>query len=76
MIDHYLSIHGLAVLISLLIYVVTSHLLEQRRHPTAAIAWVLFILLVPYAALPIFLAFGSRKLARPRRSSCRRPARC
>lgn len=66
LLEPYLSIHGLAVLISLLIYVVTSHLLEQRRHPTAAIAWVLFILLVPYAALPIFLAFGSRKLARPR----------
>ena len=64
--DPYLSLHGLVVLISLLTYVVTAHLLEQRRHPTAAIAWVLFILLLPYAALPIFLAFGSRKQARPR----------
>jgi cardiolipin synthase len=27
---------------------------------------VLFMLLMPYAALPMFLAFGSRKLARPR----------
>jgi cardiolipin synthase A/B len=40
--------------------------LQQRRHPTAAIAWVLFILLVPYLALPAFLTFGSRKQARPR----------
>jgi cardiolipin synthase len=40
--------------------------MEQRRHPTAAIAWVLFMVLLPYAALPMFLAFGSRKLARPR----------
>ncbi|HRH89727.1 MAG TPA: phospholipase D-like domain-containing protein [Rubrivivax sp.] len=64
--DHYLTIHGLVIVIALLIYVVTSHLLEQRRHPTAAIAWVLFILLLPYVALPIYLAFGSRKLARPR----------
>jgi cardiolipin synthase len=64
--DHYLTIHSLVVAIGLLTYVVTAHLLEQRRHPTAAIAWVLFIMLLPYAALPIFLIFGSRKVARPR----------
>lgn len=64
--DHFLTLHGLVVVIALLTYVVMSHVLEQRRHPTAAIAWVLFMLLLPYAALPMFLAFGSRKLARPR----------
>ena len=64
--DHYLTIHSLVVVIGLLTYVVTAHLLEQRRHPTAAIAWVLFIMLLPYAALPMFLVFGSRKVARPR----------
>ena len=64
--ERYITVHGLVVVIGLLVYVVTSHLLEQRRHPTAAIAWVLFIVLMPYAAVPIFLAFGSRKQARPR----------
>jgi cardiolipin synthase len=64
--DSLLSLHGLFVVVGLLTYVVTSHLLEQRRHPTAAIAWVLFMVLLPYAALPMFLVFGSRKLARPR----------
>jgi len=63
--DSYLTLHGLVVALGLLAYVVTAHLREQRRHPTAAIAWVLFILLLPYAALPMFLAFGSRKQARP-----------
>ena len=63
--DSYLTLHGLVVALGLLAYVVTSHLREQRRHPTAAISWVLFILLLPYAALPMFLAFGSRKQARP-----------
>ncbi len=63
--DAYITLHGLVVAVSLLVYVVTSHLLEQRRHPTAAIAWVLFMLLLPYVALPMFLAFGSRKQARP-----------
>ena len=64
--DRFLTLHGLVVVVALLSYVVTSHVLEQRRHPTAAIAWVLFMLLLPYVALPMFLAFGSRKLARPR----------
>jgi cardiolipin synthase len=64
--DSFFTFHGLVVVIGLLIYVVASHLLEQRRHPTAAIAWVLFITLIPYVAVPVFLAFGSRKQARPR----------
>jgi cardiolipin synthase len=71
--DHLLTLHGLIAALGLLTYVVAAHLLGQRRHPTAAIAWVLFILLLPYAALPLFLAFGSRKLARPR--SARHPGR-
>ena len=65
-IAYWLTLHGLVTLLAVLIYVVTAHVLQQRRHPTAAIAGVLFILLVPYAALPAFLTFGSRKQARPR----------
>jgi cardiolipin synthase len=67
----FLTLHGLVVALALLAYVVTAHVLEQRRHPTAAIAWVLFMVLLPYVALPMFLAFGSRKLARPRSASGR-----
>ena len=63
---YWLTLHGLVTLLAVLIYVVTAHVLQQRRHPTAAIAWVLFILLMPYLALPAFLTFGSRKQARPR----------
>jgi cardiolipin synthase len=60
--SHWLSLHGLAIVAGLLIYVVTSHVQQQRRHPSAAIGWVLFILLVPYVALPLYLVFGTRKL--------------
>jgi len=60
-----ITLHGLMVVLSLLAYVVASHAFNQRRHPTAAIAWVFFILLVPYLALPTFLVFGSRKQPRP-----------
>ena len=60
-----ITLHGLFVVLSLLAYVVASHAFNQRRHPTAAIAWVFFILLLPYLALPTFLVFGSRKQNRP-----------
>jgi cardiolipin synthase len=63
---HWLTLHGLVTVVAVLIYVVSSHLMHQRRNPATAIAWMLFILLLPYLALPAFLAFGSRKLARPR----------
>ena len=63
---YWLTLHGLVGALVLLIYVIASHVMHQRRHPTAAIAWVLFILLMPYVALPAFLLFGSRKWARSR----------
>ena len=68
-----LTLHSLFTMLAVLFYVITAHVLQQRRHPTAAIAWVLFIMLVPYVAFPAFLTFGSRKQARPRIDPLRRP---
>lgn len=62
--SHWLSLHGLITVAGLLVYAVASHVLHQRRHPSAAIGWVLSILLIPYVALPLYLLVGSRKLAR------------
>lgn len=62
---HWLTLDGLITVVAVLVYVVNSHVLRQRRHPVAAVAWILFILLLPYLALPAFLLFGTRKLARP-----------
>lgn len=62
---HWLTLHGLCTAVAVLVYILTAHVMRQRRHPAAAIAWVLFILLLPYVALPAFLLFGSRKLKRP-----------
>ena len=56
------SLHGLVVIAGLLVYVVASHTLRQRRHPAAAIAWVISLALMPYVALPLYLLFGTRKL--------------
>jgi len=62
---HWLTLDGLVTLLAVLVYVINSHVIRQRRHPTAAVAWMLFILLLPYLALPAFLLFGSRKRPRP-----------
>ena len=59
----WLSIHVLIVVIGLLTYVLTTHSLQQRRAPAAAISWVLTIALIPYVGLPLYLLFGTRKLA-------------
>ncbi|MFA5913812.1 MAG: phospholipase D-like domain-containing protein [Burkholderiales bacterium] len=72
--SNWLSLHGLFTVTGLLVYVVASHVLQQRRHPSAAIGWVLFILLLPYAALPLYLLFGTRKLTRGAGSRAPPPA--
>jgi cardiolipin synthase A/B len=69
---HWLTLHGLVTVLAVLIYAATSRAMQQRRNPTAAIAWILFILLIPYLALPAFLTFGSRKLM-DRRALPQRP---
>ncbi|MGB8076709.1 MAG: phospholipase D-like domain-containing protein, partial [Gallionella sp.] len=59
---HWLTLHGLIVMLGLAVYVAGSHTLHQRRNPSAAIAWVISLILLPYVALPLYLVFGSRKL--------------
>jgi len=65
---HWQALDALLVVSGLVIYVAASHSLNQRRHPSAAIAWVMGILLVPYITLPLYLAFGSRKVVASRLS--------
>lgn len=59
-----LTAHGLVTVTGLLIYLIASHIRRQRRHPSAAIAWVVSLALMPYVALPLYLLFGSRKIMR------------
>ncbi|HBH36769.1 MAG TPA: cardiolipin synthase [Curvibacter sp.] len=62
---HWISLHGLVALGALSLYLASTHTFRQRRHPSAAIAWLLSILLLPYLALPLYLLIGNRKFARP-----------
>ncbi len=56
------TLHGLVVMLGLFTYVTSSHTLHLRRHPSAAIAWVVALVLLPYVTLPIYLMFGIRKV--------------
>ncbi|MEI8325774.1 MAG: phospholipase D-like domain-containing protein [Betaproteobacteria bacterium] len=62
------GLHGLLVLLGLAVYAFASHTLRQRRHPSAAIAWVISLVLIPYLALPLYLLIGSRKLVGQRQT--------
>ncbi len=57
-----LTLHGIVVALGLVVYVGVARALPQRRDPSAAIAWVVALALVPYIAMPLYLMFGSRKL--------------
>ena len=59
---NWLTVHGLVVAFGLVVYVMASRALYQRRHPSAAIAWVVMLTLLPYLALPLYFMFGSRKV--------------
>lgn len=59
-----LTAHSLIVVLSLLTYVLTTRAERERRPPSVAISWVLGLIALPYAALPMYLLFGRRKLPR------------
>ena len=59
-----ITAHTLIVVLSLLTYVLTTRSEHERRPPAVAISWVLGMMALPYAALPMYLLFGRRKLPR------------
>ena len=63
LVRNWLTLHGLVVVLGLGVYVMASRALYQRRHPSAAIAWVVMLTLLPYVALPLYFMFGSRKVS-------------
>ena len=62
---HWLTLHGFVTTLAILFYALQSHGAPQRRQPAAAIAWMLFIVLIPSLALPAYAVFGTRKRPRP-----------
>ncbi len=70
------TVHSLAVAISVLIYVLTTRVEHERRPPSIAIAWILGMMALPYLVLPAYLMFGRRKLPRKVLSSSGTRAGC
>ena len=58
------TLHSLVIVISVLVYVLTTRVERERRPPSIAIAWVLGMIALPYLTLPTYLLFGRRKLPR------------
>lgn len=58
---HWLTQHALIVAGVLVTALAVVFVLQQRRTPQSTAAWVLFIVLVPYLAIPLFLMLGVRK---------------
>lgn len=52
-----------------------GHILRQRRNPASTLAWLLFVVTLPWLAVPAYLTFGTRKLPSRRRSAAAVPAR-
>lgn len=53
--------HFLIGTASALAFLCAVLLLRQRRTPQSAVAWLLFFILLPYIAVPLFLMLGFRK---------------
>ena len=66
--------HTLLVMAGLLVYVLATRIGHQRRSPSAALAWVVAMVALPYVTLPLFLMIGTRKFARPLRPLRKGPA--
>jgi cardiolipin synthase len=62
-----ISLHSLVIVVSILVYILTTRAQRARRPPSIAIAWVLGMIALPYLTLPMYLMFGQRKL--PRKTS-------
>ena len=59
-----ITAHSLAIVVSILTYVLTTRSERERRPPAIAIGWVVGMVAFPYLVLPMYLLFGRRKLPR------------
>ncbi len=71
----WITVHGLVAMLAVAIFALGSRARGQRRHPSAAMAWVVSLALMPYVAIPLYLLFGNRKVVRGRTASRQATAR-
>ncbi len=61
----WIETHGLIVLLGLALAASAVVIVQQRRSPQSTLAWLMFLVLAPYLAVPVFLVMGFRKRRRP-----------
>lgn len=59
--ENFFLYHGFIAFGALLSLVVLVHMLYHRRPPSAIIAWILSIIIIPYIAMPLYFIIGLRK---------------
>lgn len=67
MIGWLISHHVTSIMTGVLALAFAGAVLRQRRPTGSTLAWLLIIVLVPYAGIPLFLMLGGRKFQRRRR---------
>ncbi len=63
----WLETHLLVVIVGFLVAASAVVILQQGRSPQATLAWLMFLVLIPYLAVPLFIVMGFRKRLRLRR---------
>ena len=47
-----------------LAFVLIARLMREKRRPSATVAWLMGIILIPYVGVPLYLIFGGRKVTK------------
>ncbi len=68
-----LPLWGLELVIALVLLSAVVVIMLERREPSATLAWILLILLLPVFGLLLYVFFGRRSYRRVRRQARRRP---
>ncbi|HEX8108542.1 MAG TPA: phospholipase D-like domain-containing protein, partial [Kofleriaceae bacterium] len=61
---HLVVTHLVSIVTVVMTTVLISQVVVQHRAPGTTLAWLLAIILIPYAGVPLYLVFGSHKLRR------------
>jgi cardiolipin synthase len=72
--SHYLFSHLLAVVTALATTLMVLRLLSTNRTPQSLMAWVLAVVFMPLAAIPLYFLVGARKFPRKAKRSMLPPA--
>jgi cardiolipin synthase len=64
MIAEYVVSHALAVVVAISSMVMAVRIFDSRRTSQSTVAWILAVVFIPFAAIPLYLLLGSRKFPR------------